>query len=73
LIRILSTQIEAKADWVEAEAIKALQDQFDAMGAEGFVGMLQSRTQRQLDWIKVNGSGWGFLVGMIAGGISISV
>jgi hypothetical protein len=36
LIRILSTQIEAKADWVEAEAIKALQDQFDAMGAEGF-------------------------------------
>lgn len=71
LIRILSTQIEAKAEWVEAEAIKALQDQFDAMGAEGFVGMLQSRTQRQLDWIKVNGSGWGFLVGMIAGGITL--
>jgi hypothetical protein len=41
------------------------------MGAEGFVGMLQSRTQRQLDWIKVNGSGWGFLVGMIAGGITL--
>ena len=37
------------------------------MGADGFVDMLRSRTQRQLDWIKVNGSALGFVIGTVVG------
>ena len=67
----MTEKIEKKAESVENKAVEKLNEQFTAMGADGFVDMIQSRTQRQLDWIKVNGSGWGFLVGMIAGGLTL--
>jgi len=68
---LISEKIEEKAGMAEEKAIVALRGQFEEMGADGFVDMIQSRTKRQLDWIKVNGSGWGFLVGMIAGGLTL--
>ena len=67
LVERVSEHIQAQAATAEEQAIKTLQHQFDEMGADGFVEMLRSRTKRQLDWIKVNGSGWGFLLGAIAG------
>ena len=71
LLHIISVKIEENADKVEDKAVIALNEQFGSMGADGFVDMIKSRTKRQLDWIKVNGSGWGFLVGMIAGGLTL--
>jgi len=71
LIAALSEQINNRAEMVEDKALFALQSKFDEMGADGFVGMLRSRTKRQLDWIKVNGSVWGFVLGAIAGGLAL--
>ena len=71
LVERVSEHIQAQAEVAEEQAIKTLQQQFDEMGADGFVDMLRARTKEQLDWIKVNGSGWGFLLGSIAGVIEL--
>jgi hypothetical protein len=71
LVDKVSQHILSQAEVAEEKAIGTLQKQFDDMGAEGFVSMLQSRTQEQLDWIKVNGSGWGFVLGSMAGCIEL--
>jgi hypothetical protein len=67
LLEKVSVHIHSQAESAEEKAIKTLQKQFEEMGADGFVQMLQNRTKEQLDWIKVNGSGWGFLLGSLAG------
>ena len=71
LVERVSEHIQAQAEVAEEQAIKTLQQQFDEMGADGFVDMLRARTKEQLDWIKVNGSGWGFLLGSIAGVVEL--
>ena len=56
---------------IEQQSIKALQEQFDEMGQDNFVEMIRRNTQTRLDWIKVNGSGWGFVLGSVVGGLGM--
>ena len=48
-----------------------LYEQLDGYGSENFVAMLKEKTQEPLDWIKVNGTGYGFLIGCLAGACSL--
>ena len=75
LVTMVSTYLKSQAGEVEQRSLKLLQEQFDDMGADGFVGMIQDNTKTQLDWIKVNGSFFGFLLGSLVGlmGIGISL
>ena len=67
LVESLSEQIRSNADKAEEQALTELNRRFERMGADGFVEMLRFRTQRQLDWIKVNGSALGFVIGTVVG------
>ena len=53
-------------DTAEALVTERLQQ----LGPATFRERLQRRTQEPLDWIKVNGTGFGFLIGAVAGTIS---
>ena len=60
----LSDTLKSQAENIEQQSIKALQTQFDEMGQDNFVEMIRRNTKTRLDWIKVNGSGWGFVLGL---------
>ena len=66
----LSTQLEARSESIEERAVDSLQERLKALGKDGFVAMLQRNTQTQLDWIKVNGTLFGFLMGLCAGALA---
>ena len=67
----LSDTLKAQAHNIEQQSIKALQEQFDEMGQDNFVEMIRRNTQTRLDWIKVNGSGWGFVLGAFVGSLGL--
>ena len=71
VLRSLSNTLKAQASNIEQQSIKALQEQFDEMGQDNFVEMIRRNTQTRLDWIKVNGSGWGFVLGSFVGGVGL--
>ena len=62
---------EARADSIEQEAYTRLYEQLDGYGSKRFVLMLREKTQEPLDWIKVNGTGYGFVLGSLAGACSL--
>lgn len=59
-----STDFGDKAEFMVTERLQQL-------GAKEFRDRLQRRTQEPLDWIKVNGTGFGFLIGACAGALSL--
>ena len=67
ILTTLSETLKTQASNIEQQSIKALQEQFDEMGQDNFVEMIRRNTQTRLDWIKVNGSGWGFVLGAFVG------
>jgi hypothetical protein len=67
LLDVIGGYLKEQSLAIEERSISLLQAEFDAMGADGFVDMLQRNTKRQLDWIKVNGSAWGFGLGALVG------
>ena len=67
LLDVIGGYLKEQSLAIEERSISLLQAEFDAMGADGFVDMLQRNTKRQLDWIKVNGSAWGFGLGSLVG------
>ena len=67
LLGVITQYLKEQSGQVEETSIALLQAEFDRMGADGFVTMLQKNTKRQLDWIKVNGSAWGFFLGLVVG------
>ena len=67
LLDVIGDYLKEQSLAIEERSISLLQAEFDAMGADGFVDMLQRNTKRQLDWIKVNGSAWGFGLGAFVG------
>ena len=71
MLTTLSETIKSQASNIEQQSIKALQEQFDEMGQDNFVEMIRRNTQTRLDWIKVNGSGWGFVLGSVVGGLGM--
>ena len=71
ILQTLSETIKAQATSIEQQSIAALQNQFDEMGEDNFVEMIKRNTKTRLDWIKVNGSGWGFVLGAIVGAIGL--
>jgi hypothetical protein len=71
LVDMVSTHLKEKSAHVEFQAQLALQKQLDEMGAEGFVNLLRSNTQSQLDKIKVNGTVFGFVLGCVVGGLGL--
>ena len=62
---------EARADSIEEQAYVRLYEQLDGYGSQRFVLMLRQKTQEPLDWIKVNGTGYGFIIGSLAGALSL--
>ena len=54
-------------DRLVPEAKQALSSRLRGVGPDGFVKMLQARTQESLDWIKVNGVVYGAGLGGVAG------
>lgn len=71
VLTTLSDTIKAQAEKIEQQSIVALQEQFDEMGEDNFVEMIKRNTKTRLDWIKVNGSGWGFVLGAVVGAIGL--
>lgn len=71
LVDMVSTHLKEKSAHVEFQAQLALQKQLDEMGAKGFVNLLRSNTQSQLDKIKVNGTVFGFVLGCVVGGLGL--
>ena len=71
VLTTLSDTIKAQAEKIEQQSIVALQEQFDEMGEDNFVEMIKRNTKTRLDWIKVNGSGWGFVLGAVVGVIGL--
>ena len=71
ILTTLSDTLKAQAENIEQQSIKALQTQFDEMGQDNFVEMIRRNTKTRLDWIKVNGSGWGFVLGAVVGAIGL--
>ena len=67
LIRTLQDRSHGFGDQAE----QVVTDRLQQLGPKRFRDMLQKRTQEPLDWIKVNGACWGFLIGAIAGGLSL--
>ena len=67
LLDVVGAYLKEQSVAIEEHSIGLLQAEFDRMGADGFVDMLQKNTKRQLDWIKVNGSAWGFGLGAFVG------
>lgn len=63
IIETVSSALKDKAEDIEQTSIRLLQEQFDSMGEDNFVEMIRRNTKTRLDWIKVNGSGWGFVLG----------
>ena len=66
----VSDELEDKSGDIEDQAEALLIEKIEAQGAKAFVAMLRTQTQEPLDWIKVNGVCWGFLIGSIAGGMA---
>ena len=71
VLTTLSETLKSQANNIEQQSIKALQEQFDEMGQDNFVEMIRRNTQTRLDWIKVNGSGWGFVLGAVVGSVGL--
>ena len=71
ILTTLSEALKSQASNIEQQSLKALQEQFDEMGQDNFVEMIRRNTQTRLDWIKVNGSGWGFILGAFVGGLGL--
>ncbi len=71
VLTTLSETLKSQASNIEQQSIKALQEQFDEMGQDNFVEMIRRNTQTRLDWIKVNGSGWGFVLGAVVGSVGL--
>ena len=71
ILTTLSDTLKSQAENIEQQSIKALQTQFDEMGQDNFVEMIRRNTKTRLDWIKVNGSGWGFVLGAVVGAIGL--
>ena len=71
LVDMVSMHLKEKSANVELQAQLALQKQLDEMGAEGFVTLLRTNTQSQLDKIKVNGTVFGFVLGCVVGGLGL--
>lgn len=67
LLDVVGSYLKEQSRTIEEQSIALLQAEFDEMGADGFVDMLQRNTKSQLDWIKVNGSAWGFGLGAFVG------
>jgi hypothetical protein len=67
LLTTLGDTLKEQAESIEQTSVQLLQQQFDDMGQDGFVDMLQRNTKARLDWIKVNGSAWGFALGSVVG------
>ncbi len=71
ILNTLGTALKEQAESIEQTSITLLQTQFDNMGQDGFVDMLQRNTKARLDWIKVNGSAWGFTIGAMVGVVGL--
>ena len=71
ILTTLSDTLKSQAGNIEQQSIKALQTQFDEMGEDNFVEMIRRNTKTRLDWIKVNGSGWGFVLGALVGTVGL--
>ena len=71
ILTTLSDTLKAQAENIEQQSIKALQTQFYEMGQDNFVEIIRRNTKTRLDWIKVNGSGWGFVLGAVVGAIGL--
>jgi hypothetical protein len=67
ILGYVAEQAAARADSVESQAISVLEDQLGRQGPDEFVTVLRDRTQEQLDWIKVNGTAWGSMLGATSG------
>ena len=73
MLQRFEEEIHKNSDQIEAKSINALKSQLENYGPDKFTKLLQSKTQERLDWIKVNGTGFGFLIGGIAGMISLMI
>ncbi|MEC7986406.1 MAG: hypothetical protein VX278_14670 [Myxococcota bacterium] len=70
LMMSIAQSLSENSGDIEKEAQSLLSQRLNELGAFGFRQMLQRRTQEPLDWIKVNGACWGFVLGCTAGIIS---
>ena len=73
LLQRFEDEIQKNSDQIETKSINALQSQLENYGPDKFTQLLQSKTQERLDWIKVNGTGFGFIIGGFAGLISLLI
>ena len=71
ILEYLTRSLENRSLDFGDQAEQMVTDRLQQLGAKTFRDMLQRRTQEPLDWIKVNGACWGFLLGAIAGAVSL--
>ena len=67
VLKRFEDEIKNNSQNIEKRSITALTSQLENYGPDKFTALLQSKTQERLDWIKVNGTGFGFLIGGCAG------
>lgn len=67
VLKRFEDEIKSNSQNIEKRSITALTSQLENYGPDKFTALLQSKTQERLDWIKVNGTGFGFLIGGCAG------
>ncbi len=73
ILATVGAQLEQRSEELERSTIELLEGQLGSLGPDAFVAVLRQRTQTSLDWIKVNGTGAGFALGAIAGGLTALV
>jgi hypothetical protein len=71
LVSYLTNSLQERSENFGDTAEDMVTERLQQLGAPTFRTMLQKRTQEPLDWIKVNGAIWGFILGACAGGISL--
>lgn len=69
LVSYLSEETNKHAEDIQQHATEALERKLNKLGSDGFVSVLKKNTQAQLDWIKVNGTIYGFVLGALVGGM----
>ena len=71
IVSYLTDSLHKKSTDFGDKAEALVTERLQELGPKEFRMRLQRRTQEPLDWIKVNGTGFGFVIGGLAGGVSL--